>query len=158
DADFCNDLVSAMARRREIAGHSAIVLGSGTPALRRLAGNDGLEPKLIGTEQSNTSVVFGDQLLVKLIRRLEDGENPELEVGRALTQVGFAHASPVLGSLEYRGQGRSITLAVAQGFVPNEGDAWSLVVDQFGRFFEEMVTTTDPLSGLSRGPDLLADS
>jgi maltose alpha-D-glucosyltransferase / alpha-amylase len=155
DAGFCTALLDTIAKRRELPGSNATaaVVGQSRPELRRLVNGGSLEPKLIGTEQSNTSVVFGDEVLVKLIRRLEDGQNPELEVGGALTDVGFEAAAPVVGALEYRARGRSMTVAVAQRFVHNEGDAWSLTVDLLDRFHEETRTGSVELADLPAAPD-----
>jgi maltose alpha-D-glucosyltransferase/alpha-amylase len=155
DASFCLDLLDTMARRREVPGQveGAVLEGTSRAALRRLLAGGPLEPKLLGVEQSNTSVVFGDQVLVKLIRRLEPGVNPELEVGNALTEAGFEAAAPVLGGLEYGPPKRRMTLAVAQGFVPNEGDAWSLTVDQLDRFYDETRTSALDPGDLPLAPD-----
>ncbi|MGY6501873.1 MAG: maltose alpha-D-glucosyltransferase [Acidimicrobiales bacterium] len=156
DASFCTALLDSIAKRREVDGESVTLVGHAEPALRKLVNGGALEPKLLGTEQSNTSVVYGDEVLIKLIRRLEDGENPDLEVGGALTDAGFTHSAPVLGALEYRGKGRSMTLAVAQRFVTNEGDAWALTLDLLGRFYEEVVAVDDGLAGLPTAPDPLS--
>jgi maltose alpha-D-glucosyltransferase / alpha-amylase len=153
DAGFCEGLLDTIAKRREHPGAAATVVGHSKPELRRLVNGGSLEPKLIGTEQSNTSVVFGDEVLVKLIRRLEPGENPELEVGGALTNAGFEAIAPVVGGLEYRARGRSMTMAVAQRFVHNEGDAWSLTVDLLDRFHEQTRTGSDDPAELAGAPD-----
>jgi maltose alpha-D-glucosyltransferase/alpha-amylase len=108
--------------------------------------------KLIGAEQSNTSVVFGDQVVVKLIRKVEPGENPEVEIGRALGRAGFGASAPHLGHLEHRSSAGATTLAVAQGFVNNEGDAWTLALDLLGRFYEQVVTTDVELGELPVPP------
>ena len=70
---------------------------------------------------------------MKVIRKLDVGENPEVEMGAALTRAGFEAAAPHLGSLEYRTSSEAMTVAVAQRFVHNEGDAWSHTVDLLGR-------------------------
>jgi maltose alpha-D-glucosyltransferase/alpha-amylase len=76
-------------------------------------------------EQSNSSAIFAEKLVMKLYRAIEDGPNPDLEVGRYLVEHGFEHVPPVLGSVSLRGRsGASGTLAMIQAFVPNEGDLW----------------------------------
>jgi maltose alpha-D-glucosyltransferase/alpha-amylase len=111
-----------------------------TPAFRRVYGPDAiaLRPSLLRGEQSNTSVVFGERVVLKLIRRSTEGSNPELEVGRFLTErAGFSHVPALAGSLEYRaGRSEPRTLAVVQQFVVHEGDAWSYSLSQVERFFE----------------------
>ena len=78
----------------------------------------GLEPSVIRAEQSNTSVVFGDQLILKLFRRLEPGVNPDLEIGRFLTEQGFPY-TPLSWCLEYRrGRKEPSTLASCRATCP----------------------------------------
>lgn len=84
-------------------------------AVRRLRG-----------EQSNTSVVFGETLILKHFRRLADGVNPELEMTRFLTERTAFRSTPRLaGALEYRAPGEvTATVAVVQEFVPEARDGW----------------------------------
>jgi maltose alpha-D-glucosyltransferase / alpha-amylase len=98
------------------------------------------EPSLIGVEQSNTSAVFGERFVLKLVRKLEDGVNPELEIGRFLTGKRFANTPPVKGAIEYRtGKRGPVTIAVLHGFVPNLGDAWRHAMDHLGRYYENIL-------------------
>ncbi len=92
-------------------------------------------------EQSNTSVVYGDRLILKLFRRVDEGVNPDLEIGAFLTdKARFPHIPPVAGALEYRrGRGEPMTLAILQGYVPNEGDAWRYTLDILNRYFERVL-------------------
>jgi maltose alpha-D-glucosyltransferase/alpha-amylase len=100
----------------------------------RLLGADAAElPPIasLGAEQSNTSVRLGPSHIFKLFRRLENGENPQLEVGRFLTQTTFRAASPLEGSITYRApDGRRSTLGILEGWVVNEGDGWTYVVSR----------------------------
>ena len=81
-------------------------------------------------EQSNTSVVLGDRLILKLYRLLEPGDNPDVEVSAFLTDVGFAYSPAVDGSLEDRDDdGRQATAAMLQAFVPSRGDAWAAMLE-----------------------------
>jgi maltose alpha-D-glucosyltransferase/alpha-amylase len=92
---------------------------------------------LLAAEQSNSSVRYGDRLMLKLFRRPGEGVNPDLELGRVLTERKFANTPPVAGALEYqRARGEPITIATLHGFVPNEGDAWSYTLEEVRRFFE----------------------
>jgi maltose alpha-D-glucosyltransferase/alpha-amylase len=110
-------------------------------------GHDELPARLLSAEQSNTSVLFGDRLILKLFRKLEPGENPDLEIGRFLTeQTDFRNVPPVAGSLEYRPErsrsqgGEPATLAILQGYVDNEGDAWRFTLDFLSRYFERVLS------------------
>jgi maltose alpha-D-glucosyltransferase/alpha-amylase len=106
-------------------------------------------------EQSNTSVVYGDRLILKIYRRLEEGVNPDVEIGRFLTeQREFANTPPVAGALEYRPRGGApMTLGLLQGYVANQGDAWSMTLDTLGRYFERVLTEQ-----MSPPPDAPRDS
>ncbi|WP_235277374.1 maltose alpha-D-glucosyltransferase [Synechococcus sp. Nb3U1] len=107
------------------------------------------EPRILKAEQSNTSVVYGNQYILKFYRKIAEGVNPELEIGRYLVQHHAQVQVPkVLGSLEYRRrQGsrglepahKSITLAILQEYIPNEGDAWHYTLDSLGQYFETVL-------------------
>jgi trehalose synthase-fused probable maltokinase len=84
----------------------------------------------VGVEQSNTSLVFGDQLVLKAFRKLEPGINPELELLRFLTAREFPNIAPLHGSYEYEGRSFATTLGVAQRFYPDAIDGWELALDQ----------------------------
>jgi trehalose synthase-fused probable maltokinase len=80
-----------------------------------------------GVEQSNTSIRIGEDAILKVLRKLEDGTHPELEVGRFLSDVaGFASTPALLAWLELEGS----TLGILQRFVANEGDGWSWILDR----------------------------
>jgi maltose alpha-D-glucosyltransferase/alpha-amylase len=102
--------------------------------------------RAVDTEQSNTSVLVGTDCIVKLFRRLEPGINPEIEVGRFLTEtVGFANAPPLLGAVEWaEGEERSAA-AVIHRFIENQGDAWSVTSAYLDRYIEEQrLLTSEP--------------
>jgi maltose alpha-D-glucosyltransferase/alpha-amylase len=92
----------------------------------------------VDTEQSNTTVLVGRHYVVKLFRRIEPGINPEIEVGRFLTEVaGFANMPPLLGTVEMvRGETRS-AVAVIHRLIENQGDAWSVTNAYLDRYVEE---------------------
>ena len=88
-------------------------------------------------EQSNTSIRIADRAILKVIRKLESGVHPELEVGRFLTETaGFTATPSLLGWVELDsaalGHG-AVTLSILQTFVPNEGDGWSWVLERLAR-------------------------
>jgi maltokinase len=104
-------------------------------------------PRAIGVEQSNTSVVFADRLVLKVFRRLEPGINPELEMLRFLTANEFPNIAPLHGWYEYDGPALAATLGVAQEFLPDAVGGWELALEE---------TISDPgvfierLAGLGR--------
>ena len=85
------------------------------------------QSRVLDAEQSNTSVIYGDTVFLKLYRKLEEGVNPDAEITRFLTaRAHFPHVPPFAGSLEYRAEGgEPQEIALALGLVPNEGDAWT---------------------------------
>ena len=99
---------------------------------------DGAEPRLsadtavrlMGVEQSNSSVVFDDSIVLKVFRKLEPGVNPELEVLRFLTWRGFPNIAPLHGWYDYEGQAFQSTLGVAQEFLPDAFGGWELALDE----------------------------
>ncbi|AOE64998.1 maltose alpha-D-glucosyltransferase [Pseudomonas corrugata] len=89
--------------------------------------NLGAEPQVryLSAEQSNSSVVVGGSLVLKLIRKVASGVHPELEMSAYLTAAGFSNISPLLGSVIRRdAQGEDALLMIAQGYLSNQGDAW----------------------------------
>jgi trehalose synthase-fused probable maltokinase len=89
-----------------------------------------LAVKPLGFEQSNTSLRIGTAYVLKLIRRLQQGENPQLEIGRYLARANFRFAPPLHGSLSYRGHdGGNFAVAALEGWVDNDGDGWRYVLD-----------------------------
>jgi maltose alpha-D-glucosyltransferase/alpha-amylase len=116
--------------------------------------NAPLQVRRGSAEQSNTSIFFGDRFILKLFRRLEPGQNPDCEIGRYLTEkTDFDGIPPFAGTIEYRPEGSTepSTLAMLQGFVPNEGDGWTWTVEELDRYYETSVTAPFPegMDGLS---------
>jgi maltose alpha-D-glucosyltransferase/alpha-amylase len=143
-------LLSTLARRRRIRTELGSVAGvPGASAARVLAdaANAEIPVHVLRGEQSNTSLVFDEQYILKTMRRLEPGENPEVEIGRALTErARFEHAPALAGTLEYRttpSQSSVTTLAVLHTFVPNESDAYSWYSEALSRFFDEALSHPD---------------
>jgi maltose alpha-D-glucosyltransferase/alpha-amylase len=166
DPSFMAGALDSVRRRRTFASlGNAELQASATPWLRRTltgATAEDLVVHHIGAEQSNSSAVFGNRIVMKMFRRAQEGVNPDLEIGRYLTEAGFPHTSPLLGALEYcRGvRSEPRTIAVAYGYVANEGDAWHYTQDQLSIFYESALRTIpDSLTGLPAWPsDLSADT
>jgi maltose alpha-D-glucosyltransferase/alpha-amylase len=120
-------LLDAIARRRRFRGGHGEVIALPTPHLSRMWGGDAdLAPRLATVEQTNNSVIFGERLILKLFRRVEDGLHPDLEMSRFLTDVGFPNIAAVAGTAVYRREpDRTAALAMLQAYVPNQGDAWT---------------------------------
>jgi maltose alpha-D-glucosyltransferase/alpha-amylase len=151
---FGTQLLDVIAKRRRVKG-DATLAGHAVPALRRLGGAMGpdglpLEVHIPRADQSNSSIVFGDRFIMKLFRKLEPGENPDLEIGRFLTErARFPHVPSLCGTLDYRdsrGDDEPGTVAVVHQLVPNEGDAWSHALGSLGRYYERLLSEGENLS------------
>jgi trehalose synthase-fused probable maltokinase len=105
------------------AFHALAALDELVPSAREAIG--ALEERRLRVEQSNTSVVLGERLLLKLYRSLEPGENPDLELPRFLAEVGFAHAPAVAGYARYLpARGEPAAVLMLQEYLAGAGDAW----------------------------------
>jgi len=89
---------------------------------------DDARVRLMGVEQSNSSIVFDERLVLKAFRKLEPGVNPELELLRFLTAHAFPHIAPLRGWYEYDGHTLSSTLGVAQAYLPDAVGGWELAL------------------------------
>jgi maltose alpha-D-glucosyltransferase / alpha-amylase len=92
----------------------------------------------VQTEQTNSTSLVDDRYVVKLYRKLENGINPEIEIGRFLTEVApFANTPPLLGAIELEESGQRSAMAVVHGYVENQGDAWTVTGAYLDRFVDE---------------------
>jgi trehalose synthase-fused probable maltokinase len=100
----------------------------------------GARVRSMGAEQSNTSIVFDDALVLKAFRRVEAGDNPELEMLRFLSERGFPNIAPLGGWYQYEGELMDATFGVVQRFVPDARDGWELALEELGSDPERFVT------------------
>jgi trehalose synthase-fused probable maltokinase len=138
-------LVDALGERHALDGllalvaRDAVVRADGCTLTFRRVGDgsellDGAVPIPVATEQSNTSVVFGHSCVLKVLRRLEYGVSPDLEVGEFLTREGYANAPRVLAAVELQRPAREpATVGTVHAFVANQGDAWSVALAAIAR-------------------------
>ena len=104
-------------------------------------------PSRVGSaEQSNTSIVYGKQLILKLFRHLQAGENPDVEIGRFLTEVAhFPRIAPFMGEITMTpASGEKTTVAMLQGLVANQGDGWQWFLEQLTGFFSSVAALPAP--------------
>ncbi|MFP3870118.1 MAG: putative maltokinase, partial [Syntrophobacteria bacterium] len=152
DTGFCEALLEIIRRPRRRKGKQGELVSMLTRAFREIreAAAVPLKPSILEGEQSNTSVVYGDRFILKLFRRLDSGINPDLEIGRFLTERGFRHTPPVAGAIAFsKGRSDCRTLATLHGFVANEGDAWEYTIDLLGHYFEAAMVRQAELKSLS---------
>jgi maltokinase len=129
DPQLARELVSAMRSGLTLQGAEGIVEFVPVEGFAGL-GRELLEARPVGAEQSNTSVVFDDELILKVFRRLEPGINPELEILRFLTEHGFPHIAPLGGWYAYSGGPLGATLGILQQYVGEGIDGWELALDE----------------------------
>jgi maltose alpha-D-glucosyltransferase/alpha-amylase len=102
------------------------------------------EMKWLSVEQSNSSMIVGDVAMLKLFRRVSSGPHPEGEMGRYLTEQGFANIAPLLGEVvRVDANGERHALAIAQGFIRNQGDGWTWTLDLLTRGLLDLTAGTE---------------
>jgi maltokinase len=139
DPAAARELVHAMRSGLTLQG------ANGTVEFRPVEGFAGLggalqEARPVGGEQSNTSLVFDDELVLKVFRRLEPGINPELETLRFLTLHGFANIAALGGWYAYSGGPLNATLGILQEFVRDGQDGWELALGEIGSAPSQFLT------------------
>ncbi|HXF78174.1 MAG TPA: putative maltokinase, partial [Usitatibacter sp.] len=155
DPEFPRALVRAMGEGGEVALGPGRLRFSHTALFAEKAEAVNDEVRVPALEQSNTAVFFGNRLFLKGYRRMREGVNPELELGRFLTEASpFRHISPVLGAVEYlEGDAEPVTLAILQAFVENQGDMWSLTCQHLGR----LISMPDAATGQETAESVATD-
>src|SRR5262249_39763751 len=84
----------------------------------------------VETEQSNTSVIFGHECILKVVRKLDDGRSPDVEMSEYLTRAGYRNTPRLLAAVELARGGEPATIGVVHAFVPNRGDAWTYALER----------------------------
>jgi maltose alpha-D-glucosyltransferase/alpha-amylase len=122
------------------------LVGTRSSAFPEARGLEPLSARTGSAEQSNTSILYGTKLILKLFRRLQPGENPDTEIGRFLTETAhFPRIAPFLGDITLKSKDyEPTTVAMLQGLVENEGDGWQWTLDELSRYYEEVATLPAP--------------
>ncbi|HEX4308557.1 MAG TPA: maltose alpha-D-glucosyltransferase [Acidobacteriaceae bacterium] len=139
-------LLEILASGQQLQTRSGTLIGLPSSVLAALRGTEPLNARVSSAEQSNTSAIFGDRLIMKLFRRQQPGQNPDVEIGRALTEdVRFPNIPPFGGSMEVRRTDEeAVTVALLQGLVPNEGDGWQWTLEELDRYYESTASVKSP--------------
>ncbi|MGO8719826.1 MAG: maltose alpha-D-glucosyltransferase [Acidobacteriaceae bacterium] len=156
DPASCTQLLAIIADSTAFAMQQGNVQGAPSSALRGLLAQKpaqkSLPPTRSSAEQSNTSILFGDRLMMKLFRHPEPGLNPDCEIGRYLTEeTRFKNIPPFGGSIEYTNQADApTTLCMLQGLVANQGDGWQWMLEELERYYENYAQEIIPPDELDR--------
>jgi maltose alpha-D-glucosyltransferase/alpha-amylase len=158
DPAFGAALVQGMVEGREMPlGEGARLKFSGSEALHAEPPVTQADVRRLGGEQSNTSIAVAERMMLKIYRRLSPGVNPEVEIGRFLTNVaGFKNSPALLGAMErIDREGMPTALGILQRYVRNQGDAWGWTIEALKRGLE---TLSLPGAATERNPrDVFAD-
>jgi maltose alpha-D-glucosyltransferase/alpha-amylase len=132
-------LLEAMREKLSLAGPEGGISFHATRALDDVTLPEAPQVTRNAGEQSNSSAIIGDAVVLKLIRRPQEGHNAEVEMGRFLTEVSpFANAPRLLGWAQTEDPaGRAAVCLVLHGFVRNQGDAWNWAASNLGRYLDE---------------------
>jgi len=149
DPDFHAWLFDLMRGKKRVRGKNGGLEASVTPKFSAVfEGRESAFPShVIGAEQSNNSIVYNSKAILKIFRRCEEGENPEVEILNALTgPAGFSFTPDYYGMIRYsRPDKQPSSAAAMQAFVVNEGDAWSYALEHVGKFYERIFTRKEEL-------------
>jgi maltose alpha-D-glucosyltransferase/alpha-amylase len=142
DDRFARALLEAMEQGEQSATRQGTIRALKTDAFAAIRGDagDALPISRTSTEQSNTSLVYGERMILKLFRRVEPGINPDFEIGRQLTErTRFPRVPALIGGFEYVLPGEEpATLAMMQQLVESQADGWTHALDELGRFYDDV--------------------
>jgi maltose alpha-D-glucosyltransferase/alpha-amylase len=146
DDGTCTTLLASMQEERELPTRGGRLKASNVGLTAERTPADALLPLIRGAaDQSNTSVMFDQQLVMKLFRRIEPGPNPDVEISRFLTARGFGRIPPLVGSIEYEGRdGQPASLTMLQRYVWNQGNGWHVTIEELGRYLDRAAARPAP--------------
>ncbi|HKX38340.1 MAG TPA: maltose alpha-D-glucosyltransferase, partial [Burkholderiales bacterium] len=140
DVSFCRHVIKAIGEGKSLPMQQGTLKFTPTSLFAEIAKEELATLSLgrLHAQSTNTSITLGDRLFLKAYRRVRLGVNPELEVGRFLTETAkFPHCVPLAGVVEYVGAaGEPAAVAILQQFVPNQGDGWSYTLAYLQRTLE----------------------
>lgn len=143
DADFRAAFLALFSGDRRLKSGGGSLEAEKVPAAPKGAAAR-LRSRVIKAEQSNTSIIYGSRYFTKLFRRLEEGINPDIEIGRRLARAGGFSATPrFLGALTLRRNGRPAgAIGLLQSYSVNKGDSWSYALDQVSKYYGKVLSRT----------------
>ncbi|MGH8687176.1 MAG: maltose alpha-D-glucosyltransferase [Burkholderiales bacterium] len=144
---FARRLLEMLSDAAQLSTPSGMLRFLPTSKLAALTLGPDAEVRRLNMEQSNSSVIVGQQAIVKLFRRIQSGPHPEAEMGRYLTEHGFANIPAMLGEVALlAGDGTPTVLAVVQAFAFNQGDAWAWSQNTLDRAIQTVIALPEGLA------------
>lgn len=142
DPDLMGAVLRRIAEQRSVEGLTFARLDADSDPI-----STDLPNRLNTTEQSNSSVIYGDTYILKLFRRIAPGLNPDLEISRALARAGSAHVAPPLGWIEGEVEGETATMGLLQPFFVSATEAWALATTSVRDLYAEADLRADEVGG-----------
>jgi len=143
-AAFAYSVMTGFVERRRIETDEGEIRFEATERTREMTIEPNADINWLSAEQSNSSLIVGGVAMLKIFRRIAGGPHPEAEMSRHLTESGFANIPPLLGvMIRIDKSGMRHTLAVAQGFIRNQGDAWAWTLDWLNRRLSDLAGTEE---------------
>ena len=140
--DFCHYLLNAMKNSEQIAFGTGEMIFTKTAEFPDISSSLAVDRP--GLKQSNTSVMFGEQLILKVYRRVQEGINPELEMGYFLNDLSPSlNIVPLVGTIEYHAAGTVTAIAVMHRYISNQGSLWDYTQDYLDRLLTLCVDEAD---------------
>ena len=150
DAAHDREAMAGWLRAFDAAGRGAVAAGAGSLEFHRLPGHEldtEAHSTLFSGEQSNSSIAFGDDSLLKLFRKVTPGINPDIAVHQVLTEAGSEHVAALYGWLEVPGEGAPLQLAMLQQFLRTATDGWDAALASVRNLFAEADLHADEVGG-----------
>ena len=162
DEEFRRILLTMITKRNRITGQQGKLVAYSGKALKKYTHDEILSEKslVLKADQSNTAFLYGKSLFLKLYRRLDEGINPDVEIGRHLTEKAqYPNVPSFLGAIQYVRQGGEPTvIAMLQACVPHQGDGWSFSLDWAGRFFGRVAARKSEIQEIPKIPSSLLET
>jgi maltose alpha-D-glucosyltransferase/alpha-amylase len=146
--ELARAVMNGLAQSRVVETTAGAIRFEPTSRMRDIGVPPDVELNWLSAEQSNSSLIVGDIAMLKLFRRIASGQHPEAEMGRYLTEQGFANTPALLGEVvRVEADGTRHALAIAQGFIRNQGDAWTWTLDLLMRGLSDLAGGDEAAAG-----------
>ena len=160
DDGTCATLLAAIEENRELPTRAGRLVARAVGTIgERAAEHPPFPITRSAADQSNTSVLFGRRLIMKMFRGIEPGPNPDIEIGEFLTRRRLRPRAAAAGNdLVRRDRHGESSLAMLQEYVWNQGNGWQVTIEELGRYFERVTALPSPTSHAGRPRSGLTDA